>query len=454
MRQKSNSPTLFVFDLLVIYACFLGVFLQYKGWAPIPLRSVLLVVFVGLLWFVIAYSSSVTNVNANSKLWKVLQDTLVAYSVLTAGIIAAVAIFDNFAPNNKLVLYPMLFAWMIASGFRFTYLITIRHVMRNGYQRKSVLLIGGNRLAERVIRQIANAPELGYRLHGILAEDYFNSMPQEYYLGKLGRFAEIIRSNLIDEVIIALPLRMGKTITELVDECENEGIRVRIVLDFFPAVRSRMVMDDLGEIPLIGIRHEPLCLLRNRFVKRCFDIAFSLCVLILLSPLFLVLAFIIKLFSPGPVFFKQKRVGHNNVEFEIYKFRSMVVQEEKRSDTIWTMESDPRVTRVGAFVRKTGLDELPQFWNVLVGNMSVVGPRPERKHFVEQFKQEIHCYKVRHFAKSGITGWAQVNGWRGDTSIRERVEHDIYYIENWNLWLDIKIIWATVFGRGAYQNAY
>jgi exopolysaccharide biosynthesis polyprenyl glycosylphosphotransferase len=197
-----------------------------------------------------------------------------------------------------------------------------------------------------------------------------------------------------------------------------------------------------------------LGLLKNRVLKRSFDIIFSLIALLLLTPFFLLIILLIKLTSPGPVSFKQDRVGANNVKFEIYKFRSMTVQAKKASDTVWTTADDSRVTKIGRFIRKGNIDELPQFWNVLIGNMSVVGPRPEREHFVEQFKKDIPEYKVRHMAKSGITGWAQVNGWRGDTSIKNRVECDLDYIENWSFQFDMKIIWLTVFGRKTQKNAY
>jgi Undecaprenyl-phosphate glucose phosphotransferase len=259
---------------------------------------------------------------------------------------------------------------------------------------------------------------------------------------------------LVDEVLVALPLKEEKTILELVEKCEHEGIRARVVPDFFKVIRNRPELGSIGDIPVLSIRTEPLDLLRNRALKRAFDIIFSLTTLLLLSPVFLVLAVLIKLTSPGPVFFKQKRVGANNVEFEIYKFRSMRVQEKEQSDTIWTTEDDPRVTWIGKFMRKNNLDELPQFWNVFNGHMSIVGPRPEREYFVEKFKEDIPNYKVRHLVKSGITGWAQVNGWRGDTSIEKRVEHDVYYLENWSFLLDLKIIWRTVFSRQTQQHAY
>jgi Undecaprenyl-phosphate glucose phosphotransferase len=368
--------------------------------------------------------------------------------------IAAVAIFGEFTPNNKLILWPLFFSAVLSCAVRGLYLLTVKHFIKNGYQQKSLLLVGGDGVAEKVVHEIVPRRELGYKLHGVIADDYQESLPRGMYLGKLDRFCEIVQSGLVDEVLVALPLKEEKTILELVEKCEHEGIRARVVPDFFKVIRNRPELGSIGDIPVLSIRTEPLDLLRNRALKRAFDIVFSLTVLLLLSPVFLVLAVLIKLTSPGPVFFKQKRVGANNVEVEIYKFRSMKVQEKKKSDTIWTTEDDPRVTWIGKFMRKNNLDELPQFWNVLSGDMSIAGPRPEREYFVEKFKEDIPNYKVRHLVKSGITGWAQVNGWRGDTSIEKRVEHDIYYLENWSFWLDLKIIWRTVFSRQTQQHAY
>jgi Undecaprenyl-phosphate glucose phosphotransferase len=411
-------------------------------------------VFIALVWFIIALNSSIATVHIESRIFSILKDTLIGYSVLSAGVIGVVAAFGEFAPNNKLILWPLFFGAVLSSTFRFFYLLFIKHVVKEGYQQKCILLIGGDRVAERTMNQIISLRHLGYRLYGILADDYHESLPKGFYLGKLERFSEIVRSGLVDEAIIALPLRMEEVIIDLVEKCEYEGIHVRIVPDFFRIIQNRAVLDRLGDIPLIGIRTEPLSLLKNRLLKRAFDIAFSLMVLVILSPFFLILSILIKLTSRGPVFFKQERIGANNVKFEIYKFRSMTIQDKKESDTVWTTASDSRVTPVGKIMRKVNIDELPQFWNVLIGNMSVVGPRPEREHFVEQFKKDIPHYKVRHFVKSGITGWAQVNGWRGDTCIEKRVEYDIYYIENWNFWFDIKIIWRTIFGRETQKNAY
>jgi len=410
--------------------------------------------FVALIWFFICINSSVVRISRKSRIVAALRDVLVGYSVLSVAVIAVVGIFGEFRPNDKLILYPLLFSVIWSTTFRVVYIGGIKHFIKNGYQQKSVLLIGGSRVAERVMNMILAFPEFGYRLHGVLADDYHTSMPSGFYLGKLERFKEIVRSEHIDEVIIAKPLRKEETILNLVEQCEYEGVRFRIVPDFFRVIRNHAVIDTLGDIPLIAIRTEPLNVLSNRIIKQAFDVLVTAALLILFSPFLIIFSILIKVTSTGPVFFKQKRIGANNVEFDMYKFRSMTVQTPKDSDKVWTTENDRRVTSIGRFMRKTNLDELPQLWNVLIGNMSLVGPRPEREHFVEKFKKEIPHYKVRHLAKSGITGWAQVNGWRGDTSISKRVEHDIFYLENWSFWLDLKILLLTFFGRETNKNVY
>ena len=294
---------------------------------------------------------------------------------------------------------------------------------------------------------------MGYRIKGILSDSHADYQPIGLYLGKLEKFPETLRKHKIDEVIIAKPLSEVNTIKSIVKRCEEEGLRFCIVPDFYNIIPKWTVINSLGDIPVIAVRNEPLNIFSNRFIKRAFDIIVSFIGLIIFSPVFLSIAVAVKITSPGPILFRQKRIGNNNVEFTLYKFRSMVVQRYQDSDTIWTIQNDKRVTPFGKVLRQTNLDELPQLWNVLVGDMSIVGPRPEREHFVEKFSSKIPNYRIRHLVKSGITGLAQANGWRGNTSIKKRIENDLYYLENWSLWLDLKIIFMTFFNRQVWKNA-
>jgi len=226
------------------------------------------------------------------------------------------------------------------------------------------------------------------------------------------------------------------------------------VPDFFKFIQPRTKVQNFAGLPLVSVRATPVDSLNYRIGKRIFDIVFSAGILLVTSPLLLLITVLVKLTSRGPVFFSQERYGANRRPFRMMKFRTMRLQAENSSDTTWTRPNDHRVTPLGAFLRRTSLDELPQFINVLKGDMSVVGPRPERPFFAQQFKSEVPSYMVRHQVKTGITGWAQVNGWRGDTSIKKRVEHDLYYIENWSFVLDLKIIGMTVAHGLIDKNAY
>ena len=235
----------------------------------------------------------------------------------------------------------------------------------------------------------------------------------------------------------------------IINACESAGIKLAIIPFFVDYMPSTPKFDDLNGIPLMNIRRIPLDTWANAFLKRAMDIVGSSLLLVLSSPVMLICAIGVRLSSPGPVIFKQKRVGLNKKIFYMYKFRSMRVNDAQ--DTAWSGNQDPRKTRFGAFIRKYSLDELPQFWNVLKGDMSLVGPRPEIPYYVERFREEVPLYMVKHQVRPGITGWAQVHDLRGDTSIKKRIEYDIYYIEHWSLWLDIQILWMTVF-RGKFKN--
>ena len=289
-------------------------------------------------------------------------------------------------------------------------------------------------MAQRYIRNVESSPWLG-----IHVADCFP--PDENLLGRLEKRLHGVG---IDEVILALePDEIGVT-QSVIEVCEKCGTKICVIPFYNDVIPTRPTIDMVGEIKLIQLRTTPLDDPLNAFVKRTFDAAASFFLLILLSPLFLFLAAAIKLSSPGPIFFKQERIGLNKKTFVMYKFRSMKVNDKQ--DTAWSTSTDDRRTWIGALMRKTSLDELPQLFNTLKGDMSLVGPRPEIPYFVEQFRETVPLYMVKYQVRPGMTGWAQVNGYRGDTSIPARVEHDLWYIENWSVGLDIKILFMTAFG--------
>lgn len=333
----------------------------------------------------------------------------------------------------------------------------VLHIMRkSGFNIKHILLVGYSRAAEAYIDRIRAFPQWGYQIKGILDD---NVEPGTNYngavvLGTTDMLNDMLTANDLDEIAITLGLNEYGKLEKLVNMCEKSGVHTQFVPDYNNIIPSKPYTEDLMGLPVINIRYVPLSNTFNAMVKRLFDIVFSFIAIVVLSPLLLVIACLVKFTSKGPLIFKQERVGLRNEPFMMYKFRTMEVQDESEEKKAWTVRDDPRVTKIGKFLRRTSLDELPQLFNILKGEMSVVGPRPERPFFVEKFKEEIPRYMVKHQVRPGLTGWAQVNGYRGDTSIRRRIECDLYYIENWTFGFDIKIIFLTIFKGFINKNAY
>jgi len=272
-------------------------------------------------------------------------------------------------------------------------------------------------------------------------------------LGTVEDLPRLIEEHQIAHVFIALPLNRYHEARRVFDKLSQTLVEVRLVADLPSMAGLSLTTTTLDGLPVIGLRESPHFGL-NVLVKRAMDVMLSLLALLILSPVLLLVALLVKLTSPGPVFYRQERCGLNGEAFQMLKFRSMRSDAEVQSGPVWAQKEDPRRTRFGSFLRKTSLDELPQLINVLKGDMSLVGPRPERPVFIQQFRRTVPNYMVRHCVKAGITGWAQVNGWRGNTSLRKRIEHDLYYITHWNPWLDVRILWLTVFRGLMNRNAY
>ncbi|MBN1825114.1 MAG: undecaprenyl-phosphate glucose phosphotransferase [Candidatus Eisenbacteria bacterium] len=309
-----------------------------------------------------------------------------------------------------------------------------------GVQR--VLLVGGGPLLEGVRRRIELRPDLGYRIVGGLADPGLPLPEGIPPLGPIDAVADVCKREGVSRVFIVLPESHRERTVDVLRACENLPLEFEIVPDIFGKLGERMRVSDMDGIPMLVVKDFPLEAW-NRFLKRTFDIAGSALLLVLLAPLFLLLAIVVRLDSPGPVFYRQRRIGRDGRVFDIVKYRSMVQGAEKETGPVWSGRGDERRTRVGAFLRRTSLDELPQLGNVLIGQMSLVGPRPERPFFVRRFERDIPRYFDRHRVKSGMTGWAQVNGLRGDTSIEERTRFDVFYVENWSVYFDVKILLLT-----------
>ena len=332
----------------------------------------------------------------------------------------------------------------------------LQYFRKNGYNLKYVLLVGYSRAAEEYITRINANPQWGYVVRGILDDRVPSGTLYKgvKVLGRIENLFYILPENKLDEIAVTLALEDYNRLEHIVDLCEKSGVHTKFIPDYNSLVPSRPYTEDLMGLPVINIRYVPLTNTLNWVAKRAVDIVGSLCGLIVASPVMLLSAILVKCTSPGPVIFRQERVGLHNKPFQMYKFRTMELQKPSQEQKVWTVKDDPRVTAVGKVLRKTSLDELPQLFNILVGEMSLVGPRPERPLFVEKFKEEIPRYMIKHQVRPGLTGWAQINGYRGDTSIRKRIEYDIFYIENWTMGLDVKIMFLTIFKGFINKNAY
>ena len=358
--------------------------------------------------------------------------------------------------STKMILAFFAANIILLEAERISIRIFLRSLRTNGYNQKHVLLIGYSRAAEGFIDRVSVNPEWGYHVQGILDDHRPAGFAYKkvQVLGPTNHLEDFLASNTLDEIAITLSIKEYSNLEQIVAACEKSGVHTKFIPDYNNIIPTIPYMEDLQGLPVIHIRHVPLTGVFNATMKRIVDLAGALFGLIVFSPVMLLTAVLIKITSPGPVFFSQERIGLHNHPFKMYKFRSMEVQDPGRERSQWTTPHDPRVTPVGRFIRKTSIDEMPQFFNVLIGDMSLVGPRPERPLFVEKFKEEIPRYMIKHQVRPGLTGWAQVNGYRGDTSITKRIEHDLYYIENWSLGFDFKIMFLTVFKGFINKNAY
>lgn len=442
---------------LAFFAKFHIISPEVTGYLPFinyrPILVMILPVFLSIYFFCGVYDPKRTS-RIKDECLSILKANILGMGIL---IIAIFIVLKEINYSRWVLGLFFGFNTGITMVFRFALRKALRYVRKNGYNQKHILLVGYSKAAEAFIDRIVGNPQWGYAVYGLLDDTKENGY--EYrgvkVIGRLSKLSGLLADNKdLEEVAITLSLEDYDKLENAVMVCEKQGVHTQFVPDYSKLIPNKAFTEDLFGLPLINIRYVPLSNGGNAFLKRLVDIAGSLFGIIITSPIMLISAVLVKLSSPGPIIFKQERVGLHNKSFNMYKFRSMRMQTDEEEKEGWTKKGDPRVTKVGAFLRKTSLDELPQLFNILVGDMSLVGPRPERPQFVEKFKEEIPRYMIKHQVRPGLTGWAQVNGLRGDTSIEDRIEHDIYYIENWTMGFDIKIIFLTFFTGFINKNAY
>lgn len=408
-----------------------------------------------LYWAFHLYEPKRTH-SKRAELWHICQACAVGLMLLTSILFAfrRSGYFGNFSTRMLVAFSIIDITLTTIERFGIRYILS--RLRRKGFNQKHVMLVGFSDASDQFIDACRRNPDWGYHIYGIV--DDIAEVGEGYkgvrVVGRISELEHILAQNTIDEIAITLPLAAYAKLDGIVHVCEKSGVHTKFIPDYNNIIHSKPVTEDMDGLPVINIRNVPLTDPVKATAKRAVDICGALVGIVLFSPIMLVVATLIKLTSPGPIIFKQERVGLHNKPFMMYKFRSMVEQTEADEKKGWTVPGDPRVTRVGRFIRKTSIDEFPQFFNVLAGQMSLIGPRPERTQFVEMFKEEIPRYMIKHQVRPGMTGWAQVNGLRGDTSIYERVKYDIWYIENWTMSLDVKILFLTIFKGFVNKNAY
>ncbi|MEG2174389.1 MAG: undecaprenyl-phosphate glucose phosphotransferase [Oscillospiraceae bacterium] len=374
------------------------------------------------------------------ELWKITTVNLFGMAFLFL-----LSFFMRQIDTSRLVIVLcFLFSTMLAGGIRVAVRIYLRHVRRRGSYVARVVIVGWNDISGEYFDKIMQNSAMGYRVIGFLSDRRVQTGRRAVEcLGRLDQLAELLQNQQADEVIISLDQDDFSRLGSIIEVCETQGVKASLLPFYLKYLPANPYIDELDGMPLINLHRIPLDNLLNCFLKRSMDLMGALILLVLLSPLLGMTALAVCLSSPGPVIYRQQRIGRNQREFTMYKFRSMKM-EGNADATQWGTRCDNRRTGFGVFARKFSLDELPQLYNVLRGDMSLVGPRPERPFFVEKFRDEVPLYMLKHLVRPGITGWAQVNGWRGDTSIVERVKCDLFYIENWSLAFDLKILMLTL----------
>ncbi len=473
-RARASSVVLtlglILYDLIAINGSFAAVYLSYadeirQSGSLLPQNPDAIWVYILLSNTAFAFAFIVNGLYALPRGSSRIDEAYKVFTAISLSTILALVI-DTILPSIHYDTIPwtvpvLALAWITAITstimLRFLHRMLVVRLRCRGIDTRRALIVGASKPGLVVWNTIRRTPELGYRVQGLLSDIHpvgsiVEGLP---VLGRIDQIERVVRATRAEEVLLAISKRSEQDLLDIVAQIEDQSVSIKVYPDTFQLITNNEIsIGDLNGLPLVSVKNAALDNPWNRACKRGLDIWVSGIILLLLSPLLVFIALLVKWDSPGPAFFLQERVGMDNRPFLMIKFRTMRTDAERHST--WTTQNDPRVTRLGRLLRKYSLDELPQFINVLLGEMSVVGPRPEQPRWVEHFSQQIPRYMRRHKEKAGITGWAQINGLRGDTSIEERTRYDLYYIENWSLLFDMKIIVRTTFDilTGKQENAY
>lgn len=464
-NQKRLNRLHVLLDAVVIFVSYLIAYLimYYNDGAQLALStqeyfSALIIIIPGFLilyeFFELYTPKRVSG--RRSEIANIFKANSIGFLIFTLTLYLGGKNMDMHHFSRRLVIIFYILTNVLMVFERSSIRIFLMNIRQKGYNQKHVLLIGYSRAAEGYIDRVKQNPEWGYNIRGILDDNKERGFSYNgiKVIGTIQNLHMILEMNVLDEIAITLSIKEYEHLEAIVNDCEKSGVHTKFIPDYNNFIPTIPHIEDLWGLPVINIRHVPLTELHNAYIKRIVDIFGALFGIMLFSPVMIISAILVKLTDGGPIIYAQERVGLHNKPFRMYKFRSMAVQKPSEEKSKWTTPNDPRVTGVGRFIRKTSIDEMPQFFNILKGDMSLVGPRPERPFYVEKFREEIPHYMIKHQVRPGLTGWAQVNGFRGDTSIQKRIDHDLYYIENWTLGFDFKIMFLTIFKGFINKNAY
>jgi len=430
----------------------------YKGIPSFYMYINLLIIMLPL-WYIVFQAFGLYRPRRISSKIVEVWDIVKATAIATVILVVLTYFVRQYEFSRLTFVYFGIISVIFLSIERILFRELLRFIRKRGYNLRHALIVGTGRLGLDVTDRVHKHPELGIKIRGFLSEERTqvgNTLEGFQVLDTFENIRSVVSKQKIDMVLITLPLNAHERLKRILDDIGDEMVSIMVIPDLIEFATLATLRGSTGEfegMPIISLRDTPLYGW-NIVVKRVTDFALSITILLAVSPLMFVISFLVKATSKGPVFYSQERMGLDGKIFNMLKYRTMAIEAEKETGPVWAAKDDSRRTPIGTFLRKTSMDELPQFFNVLKGDMSIVGPRPEREFFIQQFRDKVPKYMLRHKMKAGITGWAQVNGWRGNTSLEKRIEYDLYYIENWSLRFDLEIMWLTIWRGLVGKHAY